>query len=116
MVPILESFDAAETDRSSPNRFATTQPTQALAMLNSSFMNQQAEALAARLRAEAGSDPKRQVELALKLVTSRSPTDAEARRGLELIAGLGSQGLKPDAALKSFCLVALNINEFLYID
>ncbi len=34
LVPILESFDVAETDRSTPVRFSTTQPTQALAMLN----------------------------------------------------------------------------------
>src|SRR3954453_9679448 len=54
LVPILESFDVAETDRPSPVRFATTQPTQALAMLNGAFLNQQAELLAARLRGEGG--------------------------------------------------------------
>ena len=42
ILPILESFDLAETDRSSPVRFATTQPTQALGMLNGTFMNRQA--------------------------------------------------------------------------
>ena len=42
LYPILESFDIAETDRSVPVRFATIQPTQALAMINGDFLNQQA--------------------------------------------------------------------------
>src|SRR5262249_31373870 len=54
LTPMLESFDVAETDRSTPARFTTTQPTQALGMLNSDFMNQQAARLANRLRAQAG--------------------------------------------------------------
>src|SRR5207244_6282332 len=47
LTPLLERFDVAETDRSSPVRFATTQPTQALTMINSTFLNKQAELLAA---------------------------------------------------------------------
>ena len=53
LVPILEVFDLAEADRSSPSRFSTTQPTQALAMLNGAFLNEQAAALSARLLREA---------------------------------------------------------------
>ena len=34
LTPILESFDAAETDRSTAVRFSTVQPTQALGMIN----------------------------------------------------------------------------------
>src|SRR5262249_24545319 len=41
-LPILESFDAAETDRSTAVRFASTQPTQALGTLNSAWMQKQA--------------------------------------------------------------------------
>src|ERR1044072_1187854 len=65
LVPILESFDLAETDRSTPVRFSTVQPTQALGMINSEFLNYQAEVFAARLRKEAGDDPRKQVRLAL---------------------------------------------------
>ena len=47
LLPILESYDLAETDRSTPARFSTTQPTQALAMLNSGVsLSEQASALA----------------------------------------------------------------------
>src|SRR5712691_3171416 len=69
LTPILESFDLAETDRSAPVRFATTQPTQALGMLNSTFLNEQAALFAARLRKEAGDDVVRQVRLAHALAT-----------------------------------------------
>ena len=117
ILPILETFDLAETDRSSPVRFATTQPTQALGMLNSSFMNRQATLFADRLRREAGPDPSRQVEHSLQLATGRRPTDKEIQRGVALINTLRHQdGASADLALDSFCLVVLNINEFLYLD
>jgi len=115
LTPILEGFDLAETDRSSPVRFSTTQPTQALGMLNGTFLNQQAGLLAERLKRDVGDDTRRQVERALTLVTSRPPTDAEVRRGLDLIASLKSDD-NADAALRTFCLVTLNLNEFVYLD
>jgi hypothetical protein len=59
-VPILASFDAADTDASCPVRFATTQPTQALGLLNSAFVNEQARRFAASLRRRPGrSRPRR---------------------------------------------------------
>ena len=56
LTPILESFDTAETDRSTAVRFVTTQPTQALALLNGAFVNKQAALFADRLRREAGAE------------------------------------------------------------
>jgi hypothetical protein len=117
LTPILEVFDLAETDRSSPVRFTTTQPTQALAMLNSDFLNQQAGVLAQRLRREAGDDVSRQVRRALQLTLVRPPSEAEVRRGVHLIARLrGEPGTSPEVALKNFCLMVLNLNEFVYLD
>jgi hypothetical protein len=117
LTPILASFDLAETDRSTPVRFTSTQPTQALGMLNSAFVNEQAGKFAERLRREAGDDVAKQVRLALNLATSRPPTDAEIKRGVTFIETLQKKdGASPDAALKSFCLLALNLNEFLYLD
>jgi mono/diheme cytochrome c family protein len=117
LLPILESFDLAETDRSSPVRFSTTQPTQALAMLNGAFLNQQATRFADRLQREAGPDLEAQVRLAFRLATTREPRTDEVRRGLELIEAFcshDSAGI--DAGRKAFCLVVLNLNEFLYLD
>jgi hypothetical protein len=117
MTPILESFDAPESDRSTPVRFATTQPTQALAMLNSDFLYRQAQILAERLRFEAGGNAGKQVRLALYLVTARQPSAAEVQRGLDLIASMQTKdGLAADVALKYFCLMVLNLNEFVYLD
>jgi mono/diheme cytochrome c family protein len=117
LLPILDAFDLAETDRSAPTRFASTQPTQALLMLNSMFVNNQAEIFADRLRREAGDDLPSQVRLGLNLATSRTPAEAEVRRGVELVTTLArEEGATPQAALRYFCLMALNLNEFMYLD
>ncbi len=117
LTPILESFDIAETDRSTPVRFVTTQPTQALALLNGAFINKQAGLFADRLRREAGPDIDKQVRLALMLATTRPPRDSEVRRGVDLIAALKAKdGVGEEAARKYFCLVVLNLNEFVYLD
>jgi hypothetical protein len=117
LLPILESYDLAETDRSTPARFSTTQPTQALAMLNSEFLNEQAKVLADRLQHEAGDDPSAQVRLGFWLVTARTPSEAEVRRGVNLIAVMDAANPGQDhAGLRAFSLVALNLNEFLFLD
>lgn len=117
LVPILDAFDVAETDRSAPTRFSSTQPTQALLMLNSGFINKQADIFADRLRREAGDDITAQVRLGLNLTTSREPTTAEIRRGVDLIHTLAREnGATPQSALHYFCLMALNLNEFMYLD
>ena len=102
ILPILETFDLAETDRSSPVRFVTTQPTQALGMLNGSFMNRQARAFASRLKREAGDDKSKQVELALHLATGRKPTDeTEIKRGRADLGLLERDGTaSPELALE----------------
>jgi hypothetical protein len=117
LYPLLESFDLAEADRTTPVRFSTTQPTQALLMLNSDFMNKQAEIFAKRLQKQAGQDTNAQIRLALYLATQRVPNDVEIRRGMDLVQALRTEdGLSSDAALKCFCLVVLNLNEFIYLD
>jgi len=86
-------------------------------MLNGSFMNKQARAFAARLKREAGESTSRQVELALTLATGRKPFEKEIKRGIVLISALLERdGATPELALESFCLVVLNLNEFLYLD
>jgi hypothetical protein len=117
LYPILESFDLAEPDRTTPVRFSTTQPTQALGMLNGDFANKQAGVFAERLRREAGDDTARQVRLALYLATGRVPDAPEIRRGNDLIRELRTvDSASPEAALRYFCLMVLNLNEFTYVD
>jgi hypothetical protein len=116
-VPLLGAFDAADADASCPARFATTQPTQALEMLNGEFLNEQAKVFADDLRKEAGDDPAAQARSALRRVTQREPTPKEARRGVEFMARMRDERrLTAGEALRSFCLLALNLNEFVYLD
>ena len=74
LYPLLDSFDLAEPDRTTPVRFSTTQPTQALGMLNGQFLNKQAAVFAQRLKREGGGGLREQVQLALALATQRQPS------------------------------------------
>ena len=114
--PMLDAFDLAESDRTTAVRFASTQPTQALGMLNSTWIQEQAALLAARVKREAGDDVAAQVKRALALTTQRPPTEREVARGVKLIAALQKGGETPDTARQRFCLVALNLDEFFYLD
>ena len=116
-VPILASFDAADTDFSCPVRFSTTQPTQALSMLNSTFLHEQAQILADRLEKQAGPDTAAQVKLGLWHTLQRAPTAAEIARGLKLIQSLQAEpNVTKRDALRYYCVVLLNLNEFIYLD
>lgn len=116
-VPMLAAFDAPDPDSSCPVRFSTTQPTQALGMLNSDFLNEQADIFARSLRQSVGDDQSRFIELALWRTCQRPPTSEDVRRGAALIESLIKEhGQTQAEAEKNFCLLALNLNEFMYLD
>ena len=115
--PILNTFDQADTDSSCPVRFTTTVPTQTLTSLNSKFFNDQAALLAQRLAKEAGAGVDAQVKLGLRLTMGREPSAKEVERGVKLIKRFTDEDkLSAEQALADFCLLALNLNEFLYLD
>jgi hypothetical protein len=115
--PLLRTFDSADTDNSCAVRFATTVPTQSLTMLNSKFFNDEAAKLAARLRKEAGADPSKQIALAFSLTTGRKPKADEVRNGVAFMKRLQvEEKVTVDQSLDYFCLIAINLNEFLYLD
>ena len=117
VLPILADFDVADTDTSCAARFATTQPTQALGMLNGKFLNDQAAEFAKRLRKEAGDKVEAQVTLAYRLALSHEPDKALVQRGLKLIDALQTKhGQTAEQAVNQFCLMVLNLNEFVYLD
>lgn len=116
-VPMIESFDGADTDNTCPVRFVTTQPTQALGMLNSDFMSGQAEKLALRLKSEVGTNPKDQIARAIELATQRKASDRDIQRGLALFNELKKEeGVSDAQAMKYYCLMVYNLNEFMYVD
>ena len=112
-VPILETNDAATTDSPCPVRFVTTQPTQAIGLLNSDFTNRQAELFAGMIR-KSHKEPEAQVAAVLRRVFQREPTEDDVARGMELLNDPALKE-KPDQGLKIFCLMALNLNEFVYL-
>ncbi len=117
IVPILEVHDLADTDSSCAVRYTTTVPTQALGMLNGDFTNEQAQALAERLTAAAPGDLAEQVKYAIRLTTGRSPAEAEVRHDVAFVKELRDESkLDAGAALRLYCLLALNANEFMYLD
>ncbi len=116
-LPILASFDAADTDFTCPARFSTTQPTQALGMLNSVFMNDQARIFADYLKLHAGSSKAAQVKLGLGRVLQREPSAKEIQRGIKFMNQIESRdGISSEKVLNYFCVVALSLNEFIYLD
>lgn len=117
VTPILASFDFADTDFSCPVRFATTQPTQALGMMNSEFLNEQAALFADRIKDEGGTSLEDQVRYALNLVTQREPSSKEITSGVEFIEKIQkNNNQSEEVALNQYCLLMLNLNEFIYLD
>lgn len=116
-VPMIASFDGPDSDVSCPVRFVSTQPTQALGMLNSTFVNEQAGQFALYLRKQAGGASESQVKLALSRVLQREPSREEIDRGLQLLLALKDKHqLSSASALKQFCVAMYNLNEFVYLD
>ncbi|MCI0332733.1 MAG: PSD1 and planctomycete cytochrome C domain-containing protein [Planctomycetes bacterium] len=116
-VPILAAFDAPDPDAPCPVRFATTQPTQALSLVNSEFANSQAKLLAEAAHKHAGEQAADQVRYVLWRVMQREPTPAEISRGVEFIeTSRTTDKIEDSEALRRFCLIALNLNEFVYLE
>ncbi len=115
-VPFMANFDVADTDTSCPVRFNTVQPIQALGMLNSKFINEEAAKLAALVTRDKDLSEAGVVEGILKRVFQRTPTGDEIKMGIEFIEARTTQGLERKKAIELFCVIALNLNEFMYLD
>ena len=114
---MLIEFDSPDADSACAVRVSTTVPTQALGMLNSRFMSEQATKLASRLNKEKPKDLSAQVALAIRLTAGRMPAKKEVAADVAFIEGLmKQQKLTPAKALHSYALLILNTNEFVYLD
>jgi hypothetical protein len=92
------------------------QPTQALTMMNSAFLNGEAEKLASRIQKDAGDDPSQQVRYGLRLALCRDPNAGEVERAMKLVQTLQGDGASAELAMKYFALMVYNLNEFVYVD
>jgi hypothetical protein len=113
---MLADFDQADTDTSCAVRFTTTVPTQALTMLNSAFVNEQAAIFAGRMR-QSGSDLRAQIGDGLRVALQRPAKPDEIDHLVTFYETLQRKsGLTPAQALDRVALLTLNLNEFIYLD
>jgi hypothetical protein len=101
------AFDCPDAGQIAPRRNVSTTPLQALNLLNSGFMLQQAGYLAERAEADAGKDVPARVKRVFALAFQRPPSDKELAAASKLVAEHG---------LAALCRAVLNANEFVFID
>ena len=112
---VLKTFDFAEPSIIVGRREITTVPTQALFLLNSKFVTEQAGAMAERVL-KAGSEKER-VNLAFQLAFARPATADEQARTAAFIAECNAEG--QEAELKAWatvCQALLASAEFRYLN
>ncbi len=130
MFPFLESLDAPVTTQSCDRRVATIVPTQALQMMNSHFVNDQAGLMARAILREHAGSPAAQVDKVYWRTLSRPPERAERKDCLQFLRMMADdhrQQLSGDhlsrdelastieaRALEDLCHVAFNLNEFVF--
>lgn len=103
----LRAFDFASPDHSTPRRLETTVPQQAMFMMNSPFVMQLADAVAAKSK-PAGDD---RIAAIYRIVLSRNPSIAET------VMARSYLGESPDEeAWSRFAHTLMQSNEFAFID
>lgn len=102
---VFGAFDCPDASMVVPKRSRSTTPLQALNLLNSNFVMQQAGLFAQRLEADA-STPRDRVKRAWHLCFQRPPSPVDLKDSLAFIEAEG---------LLAFCRAMLNANEFVFI-
>ena len=102
---VFGAFDCPDASMVVPKRSRSTTPLQALNLLNSQFVMQQADLFAKRLEKESETRPQ-QITRAWQLCFQRTPTDEELADSEEFIKQEGIQ---------QFTRAMLNANEFVFI-
>ena len=121
LLPVMTMFDAPEPTQSIGTRSITTVPTQALTLMNSAMVRQQAEKLAAAIRSSVTSSLEAQITEAFQRALGRSPTDMELTRMADFVrqqqAAVPADTPNADLlAFTEFCHVLMCLNEFVYVD
>ena len=101
---IVQTFDFANADTSTPRRSLTTVPQQALFALNSSFMLARCDALAKRV---AAAEPDQRVPRLYATVLGREPTPAEQEQCMAFLV---------TGTLEQLVQVLLMSNELMFVD
>jgi len=123
LLNVLRVFDFASPDQSQAKRPSTTVPQQALFLMNSPFVIDQARALATRTEMLAASsaantpdDTARRIEIAYELLFSRAPTAEEIEVGRTLVNANGGAAEGGLSAWEQYLQLLLMANEFMFVD
>ena len=111
---MMRIFDAAEPSLIVGRRNETTVPTQALYLMNNSFVIGQAFTMAKRVMDDTESD-RNGIPLAYKLAFGREPTDDEVSGAREFMASASAEKDRP-GQWPLLCQALLASAEFRYID
>jgi hypothetical protein len=109
-LPILEAFDQPDTLNSCAVRPVSTFAPQALILMNSPFVRDQAKALASTLMKEG--DAAKRVEALYRRAVGRAPNAEELKLALAFLKE--SKG-DAERALADLCVVIFNTHEFVYV-
>jgi len=103
---VFGSFDCPDASQVTPKRSRSTTPLQALNLLNSSFVIEQAKFFAERLEKSAPPSDDGKVTLAFALCFGRLPGEQELADSRTFIE---------QAGLQQFCRAMLHANEFVFV-
>jgi len=114
---ILDQFDGPDRNSSTAKRGSSNIPSQALFLMNSQFVREQAEALAVRLEKETADDEAR-IKRAFQLAYSRDPEATELNSLTEFLASYREAKATGDGSpeLVALSRAILTSNEFFFID
>lgn len=89
---LFRTFDLASPDSSSPGRYTTTVPQQALFLINSPFIQEQAERLILRDDVKSVSNPAERVRKLYELLYLREPSDEELQLATSFVTPKAPSG------------------------
>ncbi len=114
---VFRTFDFASPDTTSPQRYVTTVPQQALYLMNSPFVIEQARALVAQPAFKESQPTAAQVQQLYTKVLARSAEPAEVEAALKFLAQPGEpSGPAPLSQWEKYAQVLLETNEFAFVD
>ena len=111
---VFRAFDFATPDTTSPQRFTTTVPQQALFLMNSPFSVREARELMKRSEVASATDPTAKIDAIYRIVYQREPTPQETAIALEFLQT--DAGSKKLTAWEQYAQVLLESNEFAFVD
>lgn len=109
--PYLDLFDGPDGNLPLSERKASTTTLQALFLMNSQFLHEQAQTIAERWTARAAA-PREFIDRAYRTIFGRAPSPAETARAESFLADAGPAS----RARPSYLRAMLSSNEFLFVD